>query len=164
MRPVARTGVIAIGLAAVLALAACASAERPRDSVPTRSKAEVGADVQAQADEIGKLVGVPLQNAKVSPALCVYRKGNTGDGDVFVMQGSYQIALPEGQHVSTGTKVRDAWKAAGWTITEDTAEAKTMELAATTPAKFTVRLGSTTPPNALLVLVQSPCFRERDAS
>jgi hypothetical protein len=161
---VARTGGLAIGLAAVLAIAGCASTKPKRDPVETRSKAEVGAEVQSQADQIAKLVGKPLQNAKVNPALCVYRVGKTGDGSIFVMQGTYQIALPEGEHVSTGARVRDAWKATGWTITEDTTKDKTMDLAATTPAKYTVRLGSTQPPNALVVLVQSPCYRDPDVS
>ena len=156
----ARTSGIAIGLAAVLAMGACTKADPPRDPVEHRTKAEVKADVQAQADQVAKLVGYPLQNAKVDPALCLYPKGKTNDGSVFVMQGSYEIALPEGQHISTGAKVRDAWKAAGWTITKDDTKAKTVEMVATTPKKFTVRLGSTEPPKALVLLVQSTCYRD----
>lgn len=156
-------GALLIGLTAVLGIAACSNPANQAGSVPTRSQKDVRAEVQAQADQIAKLVGAPLENPKVNPAFCVYRTG-TGDHSVIVMQGTYDIALPAGRQAGAGVRVRDAWKAAGWTITEDATQDKTMELAGTTPAKFTVRLGSTTPPNALIVLVQSPCFRDRDAS
>jgi hypothetical protein len=164
MRTVTRTRGVAIGVAAVLAMAGCTGTPRPRDPLATRTRADVGAEVQTQADQIAKLVGNPLQNAKINSAKCVYRPGKTGDGSIIVMQGSYQIALPSDRHASTAAKVRDAWTAAGWTITDDATQDKAMELAATTPAQYTVRLASTTPPNALVVLVQSPCFHDSDAA
>lgn len=144
-------------------MAACTGAkDTPRDPVEHKTKAEVKAAVQAQADEIAKLVGAPLANPKVEPALCLYPGGKKNDGSVFVMQGTYHITLPADQHLGAGTRVRDSWKAAGWKITEDTTKDKTIELAATSPAKYTVRLGSSDPAIALVMLVQSTCYRDPD--
>jgi hypothetical protein len=161
---VARTGALAIGLTAILALAACTeAAPPPKDGVPSRTKAEVTAEVQAQADQIAKAVGQPLQNAKMDPQKCLYKK-KANDGSVIVMQASYTIALPEGQHVEAGARLRDAWKAAGWTVDTDKTTGKAVELTATGPSKMSARVGSTEPPNALVVVVQSTCFKTQDSA
>lgn len=160
----ARTGAIALGLAAVLAIAACGGKEAPKDPTPTHTKAEVKAQVQAQADNLAKLVGQPLQSPKIDPALCIFKK-KKNDGSVVVMQGTYSIALPAEQHAAMGAKIRDSWKAAGYTITKDSITDKSVsELVATTPDKFTLRLSSSEPPKAFVILIQSSCFKATDAA
>jgi hypothetical protein len=157
---VARTAGIAIGLAAALTIAACTNA-RPRNQVETKTEADVKAVVQSQADTTAKLVGAALQSPKVKPAACLTRTGKPGEASV--VQGTYSIALPEDQHVSAAAKVRESWKAAGWTITKDETTGKAVEVAATTPAKYTIRLSTTQPAIALSLFVQSPCYKLSDA-
>jgi hypothetical protein len=155
---VARTRLLAIGLTAVLAMAACTSAKKtPSDGVPTLDQAKVTAEVQAEADKIATQVGQPLQNKKIAAQPCVYKK-KENDGSVVVIQATYSIALPEADHVAAVARVREAWKAAGWTIGTDTTEGKTAELTGTSPAKFSARVGSMDPPKALVVVAQSGCF------
>lgn len=155
----ARIRLLAIGLTAVLAMAACTSAKKaPSDGVPVRDQAEVTNEVQADADQIAAAVGKPLQNKKVNTQPCVYKKKDN-DGSVIVVQATYSIIVDEADHIAAVGRVRDAWKAAGWKIGTDTTEGKTAELTGTSPTKFSARVGSMEPPKALVVVAQSGCFR-----
>jgi hypothetical protein len=126
--------------------------------VQTKTKADAQAAVQERAEQIATQVGSALVNPKLSPSPCTGRKGESG-GDVYSMQGAYQIMLPEAQHVPTAAKVRDAWKAAGWTITDDRTIGTSVVLTAKTPDDYSVDLESTAPPQAVALIIRTPCYR-----
>ncbi|MET3425679.1 hypothetical protein BJ973_004891 [Actinoplanes tereljensis] len=124
----------------------------------TKSIDDAKAVVQAKAEGIAGQIGGALTNPALNDAPCTGKRGESGGDEVYFIQGGYQIALPAAEHVATAAKLRDQWKAAGWTITDDRTVGSAAILAATTPDEFRVDLESTVPPSALALLVYSPCY------
>ncbi|MGX6606173.1 hypothetical protein ACWKSP_29230 [Micromonosporaceae bacterium Da 78-11] len=146
---------LAIALAVPLLLTACTD---KGDDVPTKSQADAKTAVQAQAEQVAALIGSPLINPSLDPGPCTDPDGQTGDG-IYTMQGAYQIMVPQADHTATATKIRDAWKTAGWNITDDRTVGTAAIISATSTDGTYVHLESTTPPKAFALIVRSSCFQ-----
>ncbi|MGK5444586.1 hypothetical protein ACSNN7_22565 [Micromonospora sp. URMC 105] len=156
-------------LAAVLVIAtatACSPGEKkeqPTD-MKSASEAEITGQVNQYANQVAALVGNPLFNPATSSAPCSGRGGEL-DEKIRTVQGAYNVNLAAGRHVDTLARIREQWRAQGWTITEDVTSSNGREgalAAKTTPDGYSLSLTSTSPPTALALLVNSPCYRSTD--
>ena len=92
-------------------------------------------------------------------------RGGEMDEKILTVQGAYNVNLAPDKHVETLARIREKWRAQGWTITEDTTSANGKEgaLAAKTNSDgYSISLTSTSPPTAFALLVNSPCYRSTD--
>ncbi|GIM90930.1 hypothetical protein Ato02nite_027230 [Paractinoplanes toevensis] len=142
-------------LVTALAVAGC---DGGKDDVETKTIDDAKAVVQARAESVAGQLGGVLTRPSLLDAPCTGRRGESGGDGVYFIQGGYQVALPAAEHVATAARVRDEWKAAGWTITDNRTIGTTAILAATTPDEFKVHLESTVQGSALALLVYSPCY------
>lgn len=132
--------------------------------VQTMSEAEVTRRVEQYAEQVAALIGGELVNPAVNSAPC---EGGAGEMDeqIRYVQGAYQIPLAAEKHIETLARLRDEWRAKGWTITEDRTFPSGTQggLAVTTNEDgYSISLTSTTPPNAFALLIHSTCYRSAD--
>jgi hypothetical protein len=147
----------AVAAVAAAALTACTSSTGA--DVESKSEADATAAVQQHADRIAGVLGSPLLNPSTNPGPCSGQRGETGR-DIFAVQGAYQVTMPVEKHTGTLARLRDLWKADGYTITDDRSFGDGAGvLAARSPEGYSVNVESTSPPSALALLVHSPCFR-----
>lgn len=168
MRGPGRRTVRRAGTAAALVLVLAGGCglinDKGDDDVETRREADVTRQVQEYADGVAALVGGPLVEPATSSAPCSGRAGEM-DESIRYVQGAYQVELPGDRHVSTLARIRDHWRADGWTITEERTYPGGTEgtlTARTAPDGWSVSLTSTTPPRALALLIHSTCYRSAD--
>jgi len=165
MRAIARILVAAGMTGALIGLAGCGlERDDTVDDMPTMSEAEVIRRVDQYADQVAALVGGEHTPSKANSAPCTGRAGETDERIRYVL-GTYQIPLAEEKHIETLARVRDEWRAKGWTITDDRTlpDGVTGILAAKTNSDdYSVRLVSTEPPTALALLIHSTCYRSAD--
>ncbi len=146
--------VIACLTLAALTLTGCTGA-----NVETKTEADATTLVQQRAEQIATLIGSPLEEPATNAAGCTGKLGETSD-NVFSVQGAYQIPVPTEQQLTTLARLRDAWKANGYTITDDRTVGTTEGvLAAKTRDGYDMSVESTRPPTAFALLIHSPCFR-----
>lgn len=127
--------------------------------MPTRHIDEVKASVQTLAQQVADQIGGRLENPFTNVVPCTGKRGESGGKDVVSIGAGWQIPLPTAQHSPTATKLRTAWKQAGWTIKVDMDNGGKIRLDARTPDDYDVMLASTTPPTAVSLQLSSPCFR-----
>ncbi|WP_232539181.1 hypothetical protein [Actinoplanes sp. SE50] len=142
-------------LAAVaFTLSACSG-----DQVETKPEADVNAAVQKHANAIAAVAGQALQNPKVRAGGCTDPNENVSDS-VYTVQGVYTLPAPAAgeKHLDVIAKVRDDWKAKGYTITDDrTVAADRGVAAARTPDGYKLDI-ETGDPRGFAVFVDSPCY------
>ena len=140
--------------AAAIMLTGCTGA-----NVDEKTETEAKAFVQHYADQVSALIGSPLEEPAVSSSTCT-GKGGESDRQIFSIQGAYQIAVPTEQQTATFNRVRDAWKANSYTITDDRAiQTNDGVLTAKTPEGVAIDLETTRPPTAVALIIHSPCFK-----
>ncbi len=140
--------------ASAIMLAGCTGA-----NVDEKTETEAKALVQQYADQVSALIGSRLEEPTLSSSACS-GKGGESDRQIFSIQGAYQIAVPTEQQTATFNRVRDAWKANGYTITDDrTIKTNDGVLAAKTPDGVDIDIETTRPPTAVALLIHSPCFK-----
>jgi hypothetical protein len=130
--------------------------------VQTAAVDDVKAKVQEAADQVATTIGANLTNPAVSPATCELPAGGEEDDAVFYVQGAYQIPVAPQQQVPTLAKLRDQYKQQGYTIKDDRtgAENNTGTLTVVAPDdSFTISVQSTSPPQAVALIIHTPCYR-----
>ena len=123
---------------------------------------DVKAKVQQAADQVAATIGAGLTNPAVSPATCEAPAGGKEDDKVFYVQGAYQIPVAPEQQVPTLAKLRDQYKQQGYTVKDDrtAADTNTGTLTVVAPDDtFTISVQSTSPPQAVALLIHTPCYR-----
>jgi hypothetical protein len=147
-----------IAASAVVLLAACTSITGA--DVESKSETDAIAVVQQRADQVAQVIGAALTNPSNRPGPCSGKLGET-DSDIFAVQGAYNIDQPVEKHVETFTKLRDRWKADGYTITADRTFGVDGSgvITAKSPDGFSFNVESTSPPTGFAVLVHSPCYK-----
>jgi hypothetical protein len=146
--------VAALLAAAMLTLTACSG-----DDVEPKPEADVTAVVQQHADAIAAVAGQQLTNPKVRAGGCTDPSGNVSDS-VYTVQGVYNLPAPIAgeKHLDVIARVRDDWKAKGYTITDDrTVAADRGVAAARTPDGYKLDI-ETGDPRGFAVFVDSPCY------
>jgi hypothetical protein len=126
--------------------------------VQSKSEADAITVVQQRADALAQVIGAALINPSNQPGPCSGKLGET-DRDIFAVQGAYNVDLPVEKHSDALARLRDQWKADGYTITDDRAIGSAGVIAAKAPDGFSFTVQSTTPPTGFAVLVHSPCFK-----
>ncbi len=150
-----KTGLAASTAAIILALAACTGG-----NVETKTEDEAKQVVRQRGEQVAALIGSGAftQNTE-SPGPCEGRLGETSR-DVFSVQGSYTLPLEPAKQLSTIARVREAWQANGYEITEDrTINQERGILRATSEDGFQLRIMSTPTPTSVGILIHSPCYR-----
>jgi hypothetical protein len=153
------------GILAAVTLTACTTITGA--NVDTKTEADATTAVQQYADQVADVAGSSLIDPATTASPCTGTGTGTGTGklgeadrDVFTMQGAYQIALPVEKHIDTISRLRDMWKANGYSITDDrTVGGNRGVIAAKTGDGFSFTVQSTTPPTMVAVLVHSPCYK-----
>jgi hypothetical protein len=144
--------------ATAIAIAALAGCTSSGDDVETRTEAEATRIVQQKADQVVTLIGrTSLTDPAISPGPCTGKAGENS-GDVFAVQGVWVLPLPEQRHLDTLTRLRDAWKAEGYTITTDQTVGTGGELTAKANDGSSINVITTDPPNAMRLLIHSACY------
>ena len=142
-------------LAAAVALAGCTTEGA---NVESKTEADVTAAVQQRAEKVATLIGQALREPATNASPCTGKLGEN-DRQVFTVQGAYNLTMPAEQQLETVAKVRDTFKADGYEITDDRVVSGQGVLAAKAPDGYSFYLQSTSPPTALALLVNSPCYR-----
>lgn len=142
-------------LAAAVALAGCTTEGA---NVESKTEADVTAAVQQRAETVATLIGQALREPATNASPCTGRLGEN-DRQVFTVQGAYHLSMPAERQLETVAKVRDTFKADGYEITDDRVVAGQGVLAARAPDGYSFYLQSLSPPTALALLVNSPCYR-----
>ena len=145
-------------LVAVLALAGCSFGKG--DDVDTRTVAEVKQSVQEWADQVVTLIGdTSINTPSANDASCTGRAGES-DRSIFYVQGGYSLPIAEEDQLATLARLREHWKAQGWTITDDrTFNDSSGTLTVKTPDGYSLDLSSTIPPIAFSLIIVSPCYK-----
>jgi len=130
--------------------------------VKTAAVDDVKAQVQQRAEQIATVIGGSLQNPAVSPATCEAPAGGKEDDDVYCVQGAYQVPVTPDQQLSTLAKLRDQWKQQGYTIKDDRtfSEPNAGTVTAVAPDdQFSISVETTSPPQAMALIIHTPCYR-----
>jgi hypothetical protein len=157
-----RTALGAAACAVLLTLAGCSDRTGKDDAMKTISEADAISQVNRYAQSVADLIGTSKpENPKASGAACEGKAGEFSE-DVYYVQGSYQIPLPNEQHVATLGRLRDQWRERGYTVKDDRTfpEQNRGILVVNDPADgYTVWIQSTKPPTALALIIHTPCYR-----
>ena len=146
-------------IAAALTLAGCTGG-----TVETKTEDDAKQLVKQHSEQVAGLIGTTAfsQNTE-SPGPCEGKLGET-NRDIFSVQGAYMLPVEPAKQLDTLARIREAWKADGFTIAEDRVIAQNRGvLRATTPDGFSLRLLSTPTPTSLGILIHSPCYKSPTA-
>jgi hypothetical protein len=146
-----------VAVAVLVAVTGCDAATGA--NVETKTEADVNQVVQQYADQVAALIGgVTFNESSKNAAACTGRMGESSDG-VFSVQGAYQLPMDAARQLDTIARVRDAWKAQGYEITDDRTIADGRGvLTARTGDGYSLDLSSTRPPTAMALLIHSACY------
>ena len=147
-----------IAAAVLLVTAALASCSLFGDAVEVKTEADASALVQQRGEQIASLAGGPLTDPAISPASCEGKFGESSD-TVFSTLGVWVVPMEASKHLDTIARVRDAWKAQGYDITDDRKIGENRGvLTAKTDDGYTLDLTSQVESKGFRVMVSSPCF------
>jgi hypothetical protein len=94
-----------------------------------------------------------------SPSPCVGRHGEDSD-TVYAMQGAYQLLVPGPEQLPLIERVREGWKARGYTINSQRAiSAEQGDVRATNPSDGASLLLTSGEVPAMLLLIHTGCYQ-----
>ncbi|RZU51325.1 hypothetical protein EV385_3140 [Krasilnikovia cinnamomea] len=162
--PPVRQKLAAATAACLFLLGATVGCDKGSDDVQTRNADDVAREVQQYADQVVTIIGdTKLTNGVVDTSPCEGKRGET-DGDIRTTYGIYQ--LPVSDHAAAIGRLRQAWNAAGWRITDDRTVGQRGEgvLAAEAPnGGLNASITSTTPPTHVKLSIYSACYQTAKA-
>ncbi|MEU4715262.1 hypothetical protein AB0F73_16605 [Micromonospora purpureochromogenes] len=138
--------------------------DKKASDMQTASEADITRRVNEYAGQVAAATGSTLANPATSSAPCEGRRGEM-DESIRTVQGVYNIPVAPDKHLETLARLRDQWRAQGWTITEDRTFPNGNEgtiTAKTTPDSYSLTVSGTKEPTALLLLVHSACYKSTD--
>ncbi|HLL66302.1 MAG TPA: hypothetical protein VK453_11225 [Micromonosporaceae bacterium] len=155
-RTIAIACAVAIACAAMLTLGIWIGG-RDGDDVKVMAETDVTRRVHQYAEEaVGLLDNLPLNNSAEVAAKC-----DKDGGELFYVQGTYQVPMPIEEHFTTLAQIRDQWAAKGYQVTnQHNAPEGTGTVTVTIPDDgYTITMQSAKPPQAFELLVRSACYR-----
>jgi hypothetical protein len=151
-----------IAATTVIALAGCSGGpdEDSKDNMQTAAENQVIQQVHERATGIAQVAGAELKIIGESAAPCEGRKGELSD-EIYTVQGSYQLPIPESEHAATLARLRDGWRRQNFTISTDptTSPGRSARLEAVDPDQYHFFVASTIPPTMLGLRINSPCYK-----
>ncbi len=148
---------VVVAAATVIAVAGCSNT---KDNMQTVAEHQIIQQVHQQAIQIAQVAGGELKILDESAAPCEGRRGELSE-EIYTVQGSYQLPIPEAEHDAALARLRDAWQQQGYTITTDQTVSSSgyARLEADNPDRYHLFVASTIPPTMLAVGINSPCYR-----
>lgn len=136
------------------------------DDVQTVPQAETTRTVNLYAARTVTVMGDSreLANPRTNVAPCSGKRGELA-GNVYTVQGNYQVFVPEQEHLTTLRRLSDQWRSQGYTITNERTfpDGKGGEVTAINPAdRFSITVTSGQPAIAFALIVSSPCYRSTE--
>jgi hypothetical protein len=157
-----RTAIGAAACAVLLTLAGCSDPTGKDNTMKTIPEADAISQVNQYAQKVADLIGnTRLEDPAVSGAACEGKAGEFSE-DVYYVQGSYTVPLPNEQHIATLGRLRDQWRKEGYTVKDDRTfpDQNRGILVVNSPADgYTVWIQSTKPPTALALIIHTPCYQ-----
>ena len=129
------------------------------DDMETKTEQEAKALVQQRAEQVTELIGAGQPKfIGLDPTTCTGRFGEE-DRRIFSVQGTYRLPLEASRQIEVLARVKEHWKAQGYTIPEDrTIDAISGILSATAADGYDFSLITAGGSTALGYIINSPCF------